>query len=88
MLRLIKQWLRAPVETTDGDGRKRMAGGKASRQAFRKAASSSADRQPLHEPVLEILAPDRQSEAWKAHVITYADDFVILSRGHAEEALA
>lgn len=32
MLRLIKQWLRAPVETTDGDGRKRMAGGKASRQ--------------------------------------------------------
>ena len=29
LLRLIKQWLKAPVETTDGDGRKIMAGGKA-----------------------------------------------------------
>jgi RNA-directed DNA polymerase len=29
-----------------------------------------------------------RGDAWKAHVINYADDFVILSRGHAEEALA
>ena len=27
-------------------------------------------------------------EAFRAHVISYADDFVILSRGHAAEALA
>jgi RNA-directed DNA polymerase len=27
-------------------------------------------------------------EAWKVHVINYADDFVILSRGHVDEALA
>ena len=26
MLRLIKQWLKAPVETTDGGGRRRMEG--------------------------------------------------------------
>ncbi|MBV8895944.1 MAG: hypothetical protein JO051_05490 [Acidobacteriaceae bacterium] len=26
-------------------------------------------------------------EAFRAHVISYADDFVILSRGHTEEAL-
>jgi len=26
--------------------------------------------------------------AYRAHVIAYADDFVILSRGHAAEALA
>jgi RNA-directed DNA polymerase len=32
MLRLIKQWLKAPVETTDGNGRRRMEGGKASKQ--------------------------------------------------------
>jgi RNA-directed DNA polymerase len=32
MLRLIKQWLNAPVETTDGDGTRRMEGGKASRR--------------------------------------------------------
>jgi RNA-directed DNA polymerase len=29
-----------------------------------------------------------RGEAWDAHVINYADDFVILSRGHAAEALA
>src|SRR5262249_44089608 len=28
VLRLIKQWLRAPVEERDGDGRKRMSGGR------------------------------------------------------------
>jgi RNA-directed DNA polymerase len=30
----------------------------------------------------------RRGEAYQAHVVAYADDFVILSRGHAEEALA
>jgi RNA-directed DNA polymerase len=29
-----------------------------------------------------------RGEAFRAHVISYADDFVILSRGHATEALA
>ncbi len=28
-----------------------------------------------------------RGEAFRAHVVSYADDFVILSRGHAEEAL-
>jgi RNA-directed DNA polymerase len=27
-------------------------------------------------------------EVWQAHIVNYADDFVILSRGHAAEALA
>jgi len=30
----------------------------------------------------------RRGEAFRAHVVNYADDFVILSRGHAKEALA
>ena len=29
-----------------------------------------------------------RGKAYQAHVVAYADDFVILSRGHAEEALA
>ena len=29
-----------------------------------------------------------RGEAFQAHVVSYADDFVILSRGHAAEALA
>ena len=30
----------------------------------------------------------RRGEAFRAHVVNYADDFVILSRGYAAEALA
>ena len=44
-------------------------------------------RRHLHEPVPEALALTRRGEAFNAHVISYADDFVILSRGHAQEAL-
>jgi RNA-directed DNA polymerase len=29
-----------------------------------------------------------RGEAYRAHIVNYADDFVILSRGYAEEALA
>jgi len=29
-----------------------------------------------------------RGDTWKAHIINYADDFVILSRGRAGEALA
>jgi RNA-directed DNA polymerase len=29
-----------------------------------------------------------RGEAYQAHMVAYADDFVILSRGHATEALA
>ena len=38
--------------------------------------------------VPQALADDGCQEAFRAHVVSYADDFVILSRGHATEALA
>ena len=37
MLRLIKQWLKAPVETTDGDGRRRWKVARPAGKARRKA---------------------------------------------------
>ena len=89
MLRLIKQWLKAPVETTDGDGRRRMEGGKASRQGTPQGGVISPLVANLY--MNRFLKHWRQSgrgKAWQAHVINYADDFVILSRGHAAEALA
>ena len=48
-----------------------------------------AARQSLHEPLppKHWREPGR-GEAFRAHVVNYADDFVILSRGNAEEALA
>ena len=87
--RLIKQWLKAPVETTDGGGRRRMEGGKASRQGTPQGGVISPLVANLY--MNRFLKHWRQSgrgKAWQAHVINYADDFVILSRGHATEALA
>jgi len=89
VLRLIKLWLKAPVEERDEDGTRRMTGGKNSKQGTPQGGVIS--------PLLANLYMNRflkhwrgtgRGEAYRAHVISYADDFVILSRGHAAEALA
>lgn len=88
VLRLIKLWLKAPVEEHDGDGTRRMTGGKNSRQGTPQGGVVS--------PLLANLYMNRFLKHWRgtgrgrtyqAHVVAYADDFVILSRGHAAEAL-
>jgi len=89
MLALIKQWLRAPVETTGGDGKRRMEGG----QATRRGTPQGGVLSPLLANVymnrfLKYWRQTGAGEAWQARIIAYADDFVILSRGHAAEALA
>jgi RNA-directed DNA polymerase len=89
MLRLIKQWLKAPVATTDGNGRRRMEGGKASEQGVPQGGVISPLVANLYmNRFLKYWRQSGRNEAWQAHVINYADDFVILSRGHAAEALA
>jgi RNA-directed DNA polymerase len=89
MLRLLKQWLKAPVASTDRDGGKRMAGGKASRRGVPQGGVISPLLANLYmNRFLKYWRQTGRGEAWQAHVINYADDFVILSRGHAEEALA
>jgi RNA-directed DNA polymerase len=89
VLRLIKLWLRAPVEERDGDGKRRMSGGKDNKCGTPQGGVAS--------PLLSVIYMNRflkhwrltgRDEAFRAHVVSYADDFVILSRGHAEEALA
>ena len=89
VLWLIKLWLKAPVEERDGEGTRRMSGGKGSTRGTPQGGVAS--------PLLSVLYMNRflkhwrhtkRGEAFRAHVITYADDFVILSRGRAVEALA
>jgi RNA-directed DNA polymerase len=89
VLRLIKLWLKVPVEERDGNGRQRMTGGKSS--------TCGTPQGGVISPLLANLYMNRflkhwratgRSEAYQAHVVSYADDFVILSRGHAAEALA
>ncbi len=89
MLRLIKQWLQAPVETTDGDGKRRMEGGKANKLGVPQGGVISPLVANLYmNRFLKYWRQSGRGEAWQAHVINYADDFVILSRGYAAEALA
>lgn len=89
VLRLIKLWLKAPVEERDGDGTRRMGGGKNNTRGTPQGGVVS--------PLLANIYMNRFlkhwrlcgcSDAFRAHVVAYADDFVILSRNHANEALA
>src|SRR5207342_2947392 len=89
VLRLIKLWLKAPIEEEDGQGTRRMGGGKSNRRGTPQGGVAS--------PLLANIYMNRflkhwrltgRGEAFRAHVVAYADDFVILSRGRAAEALA
>src|SRR3954463_16411256 len=89
VLRLIKLGLKAPVEETDPDGRRRMSGGKHSTCGVPQGGVISpllANR--YMNRFLRHWRNQGCGDAYKAHVVNYADDFVILSRGHAAEALA
>jgi RNA-directed DNA polymerase len=88
VLCLIKMWLKAPVEEKDPDGRQRMSGGKQSTCGTPQGGVISpllANR--YMNRFLRHWRHQGRGEAFRAHVVNYADDFVILSRGHAEEAL-
>jgi RNA-directed DNA polymerase len=89
VLRLIKSWLKTPIEETDPDGRRRMSGGKRSTCGTPQGGVISpllANR--YMNRFLRHWRHQERGKAFRAHVVNYADDFVILSRGYADEALA
>jgi len=89
VLRLIKLWLEAPVEERDGNGARRMTGGKGSRRGTPQGGVVSPLLANLYmNRFLKHWRASGRGVAFRAHVIAYADDFVILSGGHAAEALA
>ena len=88
MLKLVKSWLKAPVEERDDRGRPRRTGGKSSKTGTPQGGVLS--------PLLANIYMNRFLKAWRlwgkgqafqAVLVNYADDFVILSRGHAVESL-
>jgi RNA-directed DNA polymerase len=88
VLHLIKLWLTAPVEERDENGKRRLTGGKDHHCGTPQGGVCS--------PLLANLYMNRLLKGWKntkrgeqfqARVVSYADDFVILSRGKAPEAL-
>jgi RNA-directed DNA polymerase len=89
VLRLIKLWLKAPIEERDGEGTRRMGGGKSSTRGTPQGGVVSPLLANIYmNRFLKHWRLSRCGDAFRAHVVAYADDFVILSRGRANEALA
>jgi len=89
LLHLIKMWLEAPVEETDERGRRRRT------TRNRDEGRGTPQGAPL-SPLLSNLYMRRFILGWKvlgherrldAHIVNYADDFVICCRGSAAEAM-
>jgi RNA-directed DNA polymerase len=88
MLRLIKMWLKAPIEEWDEQGHRRLTGGSSSKAGTPQGGVASPLLANIYmHRFLRYWEQAGKSEQFRAKVINYADDFVILSRGHAEEAL-
>jgi RNA-directed DNA polymerase len=90
LLHLLKMWLEAPVEETDEKGR-------TVRTTRNKDAGKGTPQGGVVSPLLANLYMRRFILGWRvlgheerlqAIIVNYADDLVILSRGHADEALA
>lgn len=88
VLKLLKMWLKAPVEEREENGQRRMRGGKRVKRGTPQGGVVS--------PLLANLYLNRFLKYWRrqgkgkqlrAVVVDYADDFVVLSRGKAAEAL-
>ena len=87
ILRLIKMWLKAPVEERDENGGKRMTGGKTAKKGTPQGGVISpllANR--YMNRFLKYWTKTEQPRRLRAQIVSYADDFVILSRGRAAEA--
>jgi len=89
VLRLIKLWLRAPIEERDDNGKRRIGGGKSNTRGTPQGGVASPLLANIYmNRFLKYWRLTNRGEAFRARVIAYADDFVILSRGFAAEALA
>jgi group II intron reverse transcriptase/maturase len=90
ILRLIKAWLVAPVEDDDGKGRKTLS------RANRDNKHGTPQGSPI-SPLMSNLYMRRFIEGWRrlrfeqrwsAHIVNYADDFVICCKCGADDAMA
>lgn len=87
MLHLIKQWLEVPVDEDDGCGHRKRS---TSNRDARKGTPQGSPISPLLSNLYMrrfILGWKRRGyvRRWSAHIINYADDYVICCKGRADE---
>jgi len=89
ILRLIKQWLKAPVIGEDADGtRKSVGGGQANRKGTPQGGVISPLLANCYLHLLDRLWQRRYlKDKLQAHLVRYADDFVVMCRKDVEEPL-
>ncbi len=90
VLHLIKMWLDAPVEEEDERGNRK-------RTTSNRDTGCGTPQGAVISPLLSNLYMRRfilgwkklgHARHWSAHIVNYADDFVICCKGQAEEAMA
>jgi RNA-directed DNA polymerase len=88
VLRLVKMWLKVPVEERNEKGNRRITGGKQNTRGTPQGGVISPMLANLYmNRFLKHWRKTGRGEAFQSQVVTYADDFVILSRGYAKQAL-
>lgn len=88
LLRLIKQFLKVPIEEDDGKGGKRMTGGRKQTRGTPQGGVISPLLANLYmNRLLKYWRSTGRDRAWQAQIVSYADDFVILCRHTATPAL-
>ena len=88
ILHLIKQWLKAPVIGEEGGVKKTVGGGKANRKGTPQGGVISPLLANCYLHLLDRLWQRRNLKGkLQAHLVRYADDFVVMCRKDVEEPL-
>lgn len=88
MLKLVKLWLKTPVEERDGEGKTRLTGGKRSTRGTPQGGVLSPLLANIYmRRLLLYFRMSGAAERFQARIVNYADDFVILCRQEGRNAL-